>query len=73
MPTLNPRINLTLGAPTVAFLAEMAQGANQSVAGLVKELMLEALEHREDVALSSIARLRSEEGKTRVKHADAWG
>lgn len=72
MPTQKPRISLTLAPETVFLLGSMAEKAHQSAAGLAKELILEALEHREDVALATLAELRSRENKTKISHSDAW-
>ena len=43
-----------------------------SVSSLTKELILEALERREDMALSAIAELRDKPKVKKVKHDDAW-
>ncbi len=68
----NTRINVTFEAPLVSLLNSMAKNANQSTAGFVKELALEALERREDVALSALAQARDVVSAKRVKHEDAW-
>lgn len=72
MPTNNPRINITLKQKTVNLLTKIARKEDKSVSSLVKELMLEALDQREDVALSAIAAARDVEGVPRVGHDQAW-
>lgn len=72
MPTKNPRINITFEEATVALLSRLARQESKSVASIAKELVLEALERREDVALSALAELRDTSKKKRVKHEDAW-
>ena len=72
MPTHKPRLSLTLAPETAFFLGGLAQQAHQSTASLAKELILEALEHREDMMLSTLAELRSKESQATVKHSDAW-
>lgn len=72
MPTKNPRINITFEEPVALFLTSLASYEHKSLAGLAKELILEALERREDIALSEIAHLRDKKNAQRVKHADAW-
>jgi hypothetical protein len=72
MPTKNPRINITLEASTAVFLTSLANHEHKSLSSLAKELVLEALERREDVALSSIAAIRDTSKTKRVKHNDAW-
>ncbi|MEM9416941.1 MAG: hypothetical protein AAF963_01150 [Bacteroidota bacterium] len=72
MPTLKSRVNLTLEPETLTLLNGMAQKEHQSVASMAKALMLEALEYREDIALSTVASVRMHESHATVKHNDAW-
>lgn len=53
-------------------LVLIAKQENKSVSGLAKELILEALERREDVFLSAVAKVRDVDGTERVRHDDAW-
>ena len=59
MPTKNPRINITFEETTVGLLAHLAKQEHKSVSSLAKELVLEALERREDMVLSAIAKSRA--------------
>ncbi len=72
MLTKNPRINITLEASTVGLLTGLAEQEHKSVSKLAKELVLEALERREDIILSAIAKRRDKPKAKRVKHDDAW-
>ena len=72
MPTKNPRINITLEASLSGLLAELAAQEEISVSSLAKELVLEALERREDIALSALAKIRDTDKSKRVKHDNAW-
>lgn len=72
MPTKNPRINITLEPTTVAILASLGEKERKSTSSLAKELILEALERREDMVLSAIAEDRDIEGRKTIKHTDAW-
>ncbi len=45
---------------------------NKSVSMLAKELILEALEYREDLALSTLAKIRDKSKVKKIKHEDAW-
>lgn len=72
MATKNPRINITFEEATAFLLVQLAKENNKSVSSIAKELILEALEKREDMVLSSIAELRDIKGTKRVKHQDAW-
>ncbi len=72
MATKNPRINVTFEEATVVLLSKLAHQEHKSVAGLVRELALEALEIREDFYLSKIAEnLDVEKAKT-YGHDEAW-
>ncbi|HEU5281384.1 MAG TPA: DUF6290 family protein [Gammaproteobacteria bacterium] len=72
MPTKNPRINITLEESTAGFLANLAKHEHKSISSLAKELVLEALERREDMSLSALAEKRDTEHTKRIKHSDAW-
>lgn len=52
-----PRINITLERNVVVMLAKLAKNGQEkkSLAGIARELILEALELREDIDLSKIA------------------
>jgi len=72
MPTRNPRINITFEPATAGVLAYLAIQEEKSVTSVAKELVLEALERREDMALSTLAEIREQTIIKRVKHRDAW-
>ena len=72
MPTKNPRINITLEKATAGFLVHLAHQEHKSVSSLAKELILEALERREDMVLSAIAEIRDTDNAKKIKHDDAW-
>lgn len=72
MPTKNPRVNITFEPPVMNIVTSLAKQKHMSVSRVAKELILEALERREDKILSAIAEIRdTKKGKT-VKHDDAW-
>lgn len=72
MQAKNARINVTFEPSILNILTEMAGDASQSVAGFVRELTLEALERREDVALSALAAARDISSAKWIKHEDVW-
>lgn len=72
MPTKNPRLNLTFEPDTIATLIELSEMEHKPVATIAKELVLEALDRREDRILSSIAEKREETTEGSVSHEDAW-
>lgn len=72
MTTKNPRINITLEKSTVNVLAQVAEHEQKSISSIAKELVLEALERREDMILSALATSRDTPNAKRIKHKDAW-
>lgn len=72
MPTQNPRINITFDKHMQGILAQLAREENRSVADLARELIHEALERREDFALSKLANKRDKKGAKTVSHKDVW-
>lgn len=72
MATLHPRLNITFDPEKAAILADLAKRNHQSISAVAKELILEALERREDMALSALAEQRDSENQKKVAHEDAW-
>jgi uncharacterized protein (DUF1778 family) len=72
MTTKNPRINITLEKSITVLLTQFAEHEHKSISSIAKELVLEALDRREDKALSAIAEARDTTKAKRVKHKDAW-
>lgn len=72
MPTQNPRVNVTLESAIVCVLSRLARQEHKSVSGLTKELIIEALESREDLALSVLAEARDHSEVKWISHKDAW-
>lgn len=72
MPTKNPRIHITMDSESANLLSSLAEQENKSVSSLSLELILEALDRREDMALSSIAEARDTKDAKLIDHDDAW-
>jgi len=72
MATKNPRINVTFEEVTAGLLSHLAHLEHKSVARLVRELALEALEMREDFYLSKVAQELDKEGAKTYSHDEAW-
>jgi len=67
-----PRINITLESSIAVLLTQLASKEHKSISGLAKELILEAIELREDMLLSKIAdELDVEDAKT-IPHDEVW-
>jgi hypothetical protein len=75
MPAKNPRINVVLEKPLYSALHDLAEDEGVSMSMLMRDLVKEALELREDRALAEIAAQR-EKGFDRRKalsHEEVWG
>jgi len=72
MPTQNPRINITLEPKLAEIIYKLAKNQNIPVAAMAKDLILNAIETREDIALVNIANLRDKPNKTTISHKDVW-
>ena len=72
MPTNNPRINVTFEPELSDHISSLATHEHKSVSKLIRELVIEALEKREDIHLSEVADNRDVENQQIVSHKDAW-
>lgn len=73
MPTERPRIQVTLDDHSNGLLSILANQQHLSKSTLAADLIREALELREDAALSTLADTRLKQAKRWVSHTDAWG
>ena len=75
MPTENPRVNIVIERPLYAVMRDIARAEGVSLSALSRELIREALELREDVALASLAEERKQtfSRKKSLSHKQAWG
>ncbi len=72
METKNPRINVTFEESTAWILNDLAQQSSKSLASIVRDLTLEALELREDLYLSKIAKELDQKDIKTYNHDEAW-
>ncbi len=72
MASKNPRINVTFETSTLMLLTKLADNTDKSLAGLVRELSIEALEMREDIYFSKLADELDEESTKTYSHDEAW-
>ena len=74
MPARNPRINVVLEKPLYNAIERLATKEGISLSTKVRDLIKEALEIEEDVALSEFAEIR-ERSLTKsklLKHKEVW-
>jgi predicted DNA-binding protein len=72
MPTKNPRLNVVLDESLYEFLSNLSKKEDKSMSVVAKELIQEAIDKHEDLALSELAMKRERESKRIIKHAKAW-
>jgi len=74
MPTKNPRINVVLEKPLYKSVERIARKDGVSLSLKVRDLVKEALEMEEDIALASIAGEREKTFTRRkaLSHDEAW-
>ena len=74
MPAKNPRINVVLDNALYKHVSMLAEKDNLSLSAEVKNLLLEAIEIHEDVALARFAEEREKtwDDKTALSHEDVW-
>ncbi|MBI4690312.1 MAG: toxin-antitoxin system, antitoxin component [Nitrospirae bacterium] len=74
MPTKNPRINVVLERPLFIGIEHLAKRDGVSLSLKVRDLVREAIEMEEDIALSRFAEKReiSFSKKKALKHSEVW-
>ncbi len=75
MPTRNPRINIVLDEPLYRTIRAIAKKQGLSLSLTARDLIKEALESYEDVALSQWAEERDKafHRKQSMSHEEVWG
>jgi metal-responsive CopG/Arc/MetJ family transcriptional regulator len=75
MPARNPRVNVVLEKPLYDAVGHMAKEEGISLSTVVRDLVKEAIEIREDIDLGSIAESREKSLKRSraLTHKDIWG
>ena len=74
MPTTKPRINVILEDPLYETVEHLAKRDGMSLSMKVRDLVKEALEIREDIALTSFAEKREKTFRKSksLKHDEVW-
>ena len=74
MPTQNPRVNVVLDNSLYQNVRLLAKKDNVSLSAKVRDLLKEALEIKEDIALSAFAekREKSWNDSKALTHDDVW-
>jgi predicted DNA-binding ribbon-helix-helix protein len=74
MPTTKPRINVILEGPLYETIEQLAEHDGVSLSMKVRDLVKEALEIREDIALTSFAEEREKTFRKSklLKHNEVW-
>ena len=72
MPTKLHRINLSVEPNLAEDLEFLAKNTHKTVTGLAKELILDALDRREDLYLLKLANSLDVEGAKTISHDEFW-
>ncbi len=74
MPTKNPRVNIVVEEPLYNVLNDIATREGVSLSTVARDLIREAIELREDVALAELAdtRMKTFARKKALLHDDVW-
>jgi hypothetical protein len=75
MPTKNPRVNIVVEPLLYGIMRDLAATEQVSMSTLARDLIREALELREDVALDAFAdsRMKSFRRNAALSHEETWG
>jgi predicted DNA-binding protein len=74
MPTKNPRVNIVVEQPLYKVMHDLADSVGVSMSTLARDLIREAIDLREDVALAAFAdkRMKTFNRKVALAHKDVW-
>lgn len=74
MPTKNPRVNVVVEPPLYRIIRDLAATEQISMSTLARDLIREAIELREDVALDTFAdtRMKSFSRDSALSHEETW-
>jgi predicted DNA-binding ribbon-helix-helix protein len=74
MPAKNPRVNVVLEKPLYSVLSSLAEDEGISMSMLMRDLVKEALELREDQALADFAEQREDsfDRSKALSHEKVW-
>lgn len=66
------RKQISIEPNLASVLTKLAKQQHKTVASLTRELLIEALELREDIALSELAEARDTGKQKTISHKNAW-
>ena len=74
MPAKNPRVNIVVEPLLFSVMHDLASEQGVSMSTLARDLIREAIDLREDVALAAFAdtRMKTFDRKTALSHEDVW-
>ncbi len=75
MPAKNPRINVVLEKGLYSAISDLAKHEGISKSMIMRDLVKEAMELREDIALTALAEEREHtlNPDTALSHEEVWG
>ena len=74
MPTKNPRVNIVVEQPLYSAMQDLRASEGVCMSTVARDLIREAIDLREDVALAALAdtRIKTFDKKEALTHEDVW-
>ncbi len=74
MPAKKPRVNIVVEPSLYSAMQDLATSEGVSMSAIARELIREAIDLREDVALAALAdtRIKTFDKKKALTHQDVW-
>ena len=74
MPTKNPRVNIVVEPLLYSVMHDLATSEGVSMSTIARDLIREAIDLREDVALAAFGdtRMKTFDRKVALSHKDVW-
>ena len=72
MPTVNPRINITVPIEVAALLRKRARRLNEPMSKTALKMILDAMEADEDIYFAGLGDNRLSEAKEWLPHEEVW-
>jgi hypothetical protein len=73
MPTSSPRVHVVCEAPVYIAINDIAKEEHRSMSAIAHDLIVEALDRREDLYFSELAEQRENKSFRVMSHQKAWG
>ncbi len=73
MPTSSPRVHVVCESPVYIAISDIAKEEHRSMSAIAHDLIIEALDRREDLYFSELSEQRESKPFRTISHHKAWG